>query len=633
MSTDSTSKQTIGFQAEVKQLLQLMIHSLYSNKEIFLRELISNAADAAEKLRFQSLSDETLLEGDSELKIRVAYDKAARTLTVSDNGIGMSRSEVIDNIGTIARSGTRQFFEALTGDAAKDSQLIGQFGVGFYSSFIVADRVTLETRKAGSPSSEGVRWESAGEGEFTIEPIEKPGRGTSVTLHLREGEDEFLDGFRLRQIIKKFSDHIALPIVMKKEGQDGQKLEEEEVINSASALWVRSKDEISEQDYEEFYKHVAHDFQPPLAHVHSRVEGTNEYTLLLYIPSHAPFDLWDREPQHGVKLYVRRVFIMEDPKLMPRYLRFVRGVIDSDSLPLNVSREILQENKALDRIRAGTVKKVLGLLEDLARNHPEKFATFWQAFGTVLKEGIIEDSQNRDRIARLLRFASTSNESEAQNVSLDGYVSRMKDGQEKIYYLVAENPQAAKNSPHLEIFREKDIEVLLLWEPVDEWLVAHLTEFDGRPLQSIAKGELDLGKLSDEGEKKAHELVEQTFAATIEKIKRVLGDKVAEVKLSQRLKDSPACLVLDAYGLSRRMESILKSSGQPGLPASKPIFEINAKHALVKQLQDEIDASRFEDMVWLLYDQAILAEGGQLDNPAAFVKRLNQFLQQSLGKD
>ncbi len=633
MSTDSTSKQTIGFQAEVKQLLQLMIHSLYSNKEIFLRELISNAADAAEKLRFQSLSDETLLEGDSELKIRVAYDKAARTLTVSDNGIGMSRSEVIDNIGTIARSGTRQFFEALTGDAAKDSQLIGQFGVGFYSSFIVADRVTLETRKAGSPSSEGVRWESAGEGEFTIEPIEKPGRGTSVTLHLREGEDEFLDGFRLRQIIKKFSDHIALPIVMKKEGQDGQKLEEEEVINSASALWVRSKDEISEQDYEEFYKHVAHDFQPPLAHVHSRVEGTNEYTLLLYIPSHAPFDLWDREPQHGVKLYVRRVFIMEDPKLMPRYLRFVRGVIDSDSLPLNVSREILQENKALDRIRAGTVKKVLGLLEDLARNHPEKFATFWQAFGTVLKEGIIEDSQNRDRIARLLRFASTSNESEAQNVSLDDYISRMKDGQEKIYYLVAENPQAAKNSPHLEIFREKDIEVLLLWEPVDEWLVAHLTEFDGRPLQSIAKGELDLGKLSDEGEKKAHELVEQTFAATIEKIKRVLGDKVAEVKLSQRLKDSPACLVLDAYGLSRRMESILKSSGQPGLPASKPIFEINAKHALVKQLQDEIDASRFEDMVWLLYDQAILAEGGQLDNPAAFVKRLNQFLQQSLGKD
>ncbi len=633
MSTDSTSKQTIGFQAEVKQLLQLMIHSLYSNKEIFLRELISNAADAAEKLRFQSLSDETLLEGDSELKIRVAYDKAARTLTVSDNGIGMSRSEVIDNIGTIARSGTKQFFEALTGDAAKDSQLIGQFGVGFYSSFIVADRVTLETRKAGSPSSEGVRWESAGEGEFTIEPIEKAGRGTSVTLHLREGEDEFLDGFRLRQIIKKFSDHIALPIMMKKEGQDGQKLEEEEVINSASALWVRSKDEISEQDYEEFYKHVAHDFQPPLAHVHSRVEGTNEYTLLLYIPSHAPFDLWDREPQHGVKLYVRRVFIMEDPKLMPRYLRFVRGVIDSDSLPLNVSREILQENKALDRIRAGTVKKVLGLLEDLARNHPEKFATFWQAFGTVLKEGIIEDSQNRDRIARLLRFASTSNESEAQNVSLDDYVSRMKDGQEKIYYLVAENPQAAKNSPHLEIFREKDIEVLLLWEPVDEWLVAHLTEFDGKPLQSIAKGELDLGKLSDEGEKKAHELVEQTFAATIEKIKKVLGDKVAEVKLSQRLKDSPACLVLDAYGLSRRMESILKSSGQPGLPASKPIFEINAKHALVKQLQDEIDASRFEDMVWLLYDQAILAEGGQLDNPAAFVKRLNQFLQQSLGKD
>lgn len=626
MSQAVRSKQTIGFQAEINQLLRLMIHSLYSNKEIFLRELISNAADAAEKLRFLALADESLLAGDSELKIWVDYDPVARTVTVRDNGIGMTRQEVIDNIGTIARSGTRQFFESLTGDAIKDSQLIGQFGVGFYSAFIVADRVTLETRKAGVPAEEGVRWESTGEGEYTLEAISKPTRGTTVTLHLRAEENEFLDGLRLREIIKKFSDHIPLPIVMKKEGKE----KEEEVVNRASALWTRAREEIRPDDYEEFYKYLAHDFQPPLTYLHSRVEGTTEYTLLLYVPAHAPFDLWDRDSHHGVKLYVRRVFIMEDPKLLPRYLRFVRGVIDSNDLPLNVSRELLQENRVLDRIRAGAVKKVLGMLEDLATNEPDKYRTFWQVFGTVLKEGIIEDPKNRDRIASLLRFASTFDEAESQNVSLKEYLARMKEGQEKIYYLVAESYQAAKSSPHLEVFRDKGIEVLLLWEPVDEWLVAHLTEFEGKLLQPVAKGELDLGKLVDENENKAHALVEQAFVATVAKVKQVLGDKVKEVKLSRRLTDSPACLVLDAYALSRRMESILKATGQSILTAGKPVFELNPKHPLVKRLQDESDPHRFEDLSWLLYDQAVLAEGGQLEDPAAFVRRLNKLLQDTL---
>lgn len=624
MSDTIQNKQTIGFQAEVKQLLQLMIHSLYSNREIFLRELISNAADAAERLRFQALADESLYEGDSDLKIWIDYDKEARTVTVRDNGIGMERQEVIDNIGTIASSGTRRFLESLSGDEATDSRLIGQFGVGFYSSFIVADRVTLETRKAGLPAEQGVRWESGGEGDYTLQQVNRSQRGTTVTLHLRDDMDEFLDGARLRAIVRKFSDHIPLPIVMKKE--DGA----EEVVNKASALWVRSKDEIEEKDYEEFYRHVAHDFEAPLAHVHSRVEGTNEYTLLLYIPKQPPFDLWERESSHGVKLYVQRVFIMEDPKLMPRYLRFVRGVIDSDSLPLNVSREILQENRVLERIRAGAVKKVLGLLEDLAKNHPDRYQAFWKSFGTVLKEGIIEDSKNRDRIARLLRFATTHDEDESQNVSLADYQARMKEGQDKIYYLVAENYQAAKDSPHLEIFRDKGIEVLLLWQPVDEWLVAHLTEFEGKSLQSVAKGELDLGGLKDEGEEKARELVSQTYRDTLEKIKQVLGEKVSEVKLSQRLTDSPACLVLDNFGLSRRMESILKSTGQPHTFGTKPILEINPKHGLVERLRDETDSRCFEDLSRILYDQAVLAEGGQLDDPAAFVRRLNALLQETM---
>ena len=624
MSDTIQNKQTIGFQAEVKQLLQLMIHSLYSNREIFLRELISNAADAAERLRFQALADESLYEGDSDLKIWIDYDKEASTITVRDNGIGMERQEVIDNIGTIASSGTRRFLESLSGDEATDSRLIGQFGVGFYSSFIVADRVTLETRKAGLPAEQGVRWESGGEGDYTLQQVNRSQRGTTVTLHLRDDMDEFLDGARLRAIVRKFSDHIPLPIVMKKE--DGA----EEVVNKASALWVRSKDEIEEKDYEEFYRHVAHDFEAPLAHVHSRVEGTNEYTLLLYIPKQPPFDLWERESSHGVKLYVQRVFIMEDPKLMPRYLRFVRGVIDSDNLPLNVSREILQENRVLERIRAGAVKKVLGLLEDLAKNHPDRYQTFWKSFGTVLKEGIIEDSKNRDQIARLLRFATTHDEDESQNVSLADYQARMKEGQDKIYYLVAENYQAAKDSPHLEIFRDKGIEVLLLWQPVDEWLVAHLTEFEGKSLQSVAKGELDLGGLKDEGEEKARELVSQTYRDTLEKIKQVLGEKVSEVKLSQRLTDSPACLVLDNFGLSRRMESILKSTGQPHTFGTKPILEINPKHGLVERLRDETDSRCFEDLSRILYDQAVLAEGGQLDDPAAFVRRLNALLQETM---
>ena len=626
MSETVQNRETIHFQAEAKQLLNLMIHSLYSNKEVFLRELISNAADAAEKLRFEALADAALYEGDSELKIWVEVDKGARTLTVRDNGIGMTRQEVIDNIGTIARSGTRQFLERLTGDQARDSQLIGQFGVGFYSAFIVADRVELETRRAGEPEEAGVRWESDGQGEFQIATITRPQRGTAVTLYLREGEDEFLDPVRLRQLIRKFSDHIPIPIVMKKESGEG-----EEVVNQASALWARNRDEIRPEDYEEFYKHVAHDFEAPLAWVHSRVEGTTEYTLLLYLPKHAPFDLWDREPRHGVKLYVRRVFIMEDPKLMPRYLRFVRGVIDSDDLPLNVSREILQENRTLEKIRAGAVKKVLGLLEDLSKNDQDKYRTFWHQFGTVLKEGVIEDARNRDRIAGLLRFASTRDEAEGQNVSLAEYVERMKPDQEKIYYLVAENYQAAKNSPHLEVFRQKDIEVLLLWEPVDEWLVAHLTEFDGKPLQSIAKGKLDLGKLADENEKKAQELVAQGFSATLDKIRKALAGKVADVKLSQRLTDSPACLVLDAHALSRRMESILKASGQLVPGTSKPVLEINPKHPLVERLRDESDPKRFDDLSCLLYDQAVLAEGGQLDNPAEFVRRFNALLQEALG--
>ena len=632
--TVAENKVTLGFEAEVKQLLQLMIHSLYSNKEIFLRELISNASDAADKLRFTALSNDALYEGDSTLKIRIDVDKPNRTVTISDNGIGMSREEVQQHIGTIARSGTRHFFESLTGDEAKDSQLIGQFGVGFYSSFIVADKVTLETRKAGASPAEGVRWESQGEGDYTLESVDKPERGTKVTLRLREGEDEFLDGWRLRSVIRKFSDHISLPIEMKKElhGEEKEaKPVEYETVNSASALWSKSKEEITEEAYNEFYKHVSHDFQEPLARIHSRVEGTNEYTLLLYVPTHAPFDLWDREAKHGVKLYVRKVFIMDDTeKLMPRYLRFIRGVIDSDSLPLNVSREILQENKLLEKVRSGAVKKVLGLFEDLATNDPDKYATFWKEFGQVLKEGPIEDFKNKERIAKLLRFSSTHSDTDIQNVTLDDYVSRMREGQEKIYYITAESYAAAKNSPHLEIFRKKGIEVLLLHDRVDEWLIGYLTDYEGKHLQSVAKGDLDLGKLEDEEEKQEIAKVGKDFEQVIAKIKKNLEDKVSDVRLSHRLTDSPACLVTEVYGMSRTMERIMKAAGQHA-PASKPIFEINPAHPLISRLRNESDEHRFNDLTRILFDQAVLSEGGQLENPADFVHKLNGLLQQVLG--
>lgn len=631
--TVAENRVTLGFEAEVKQLLHLMVHSLYSNKEIFLRELISNASDAADKLRFSALGNDTLYEGDSRLRIRIEYDKTARTITVSDNGIGMTREEVQQNIGTIARSGTRHFFESLTGDESKDSQLIGQFGVGFYSAFIVADRVILETRKAGMDPAQGARWESTGEGSYVLETIEKQDHGTCVTLHLREGEDEFLDGWRLRSIIRKFSDHISIPIEMKKEtlGEDEKGHDVFETVNSASALWARNREEISEEAYNEFYKHVSHDFEEPLARLHSRVEGTNEYTLLLFIPKHAPFDLWDRESRHGVKLYVRKVFIMEDSdKLMPRYLRFVRGVIDSDTLPLNVSREILQEDKQLERIRSGAVKKVLGLLEDLAKDEPEKYAAFWKEFGQVLKEGIIEDFKNRERIAKLLRFSSTHTDGQEQTVSLDDYRSRMKEGQEKIYFITAESFAAAKNSPHLEIFRKKGIEVLLLHDRIDEWLVSYFTEYEGKPLQSVARGDLDLGKLADEEEKKTDETQEERFQPLLERLKQVLGNKVGNVRLSHRLTDSPACLIVESYGMSRTMERILKSAGQ-SVPTSKPILELNPSHALIDRLRNESDATRFEELASLLFDQAVLAEGGQLEDPAAFVHRLNGLLQNLLG--
>lgn len=620
MSVDAT-RETLGFQAEVKQLLRLVIHSLYSNKEIFLRELVSNASDACDKLRFEALSDPALYEGDTDLRIRVSVDKAARTITISDNGIGMSRAEVIENIGTIARSGTREFLEKLTGDQAKDAHLIGQFGVGFYSSFIVADRVTLITRRAGLTPEHGVKWESTGEGEYTLENVEKASHGTDVILHLREGEDEFLEPWRIRSIIHKYSDHIALPILMKKEGS-----EEEERVNQASALWARPKSEITPEQYEEFYKHVAHAFEPPLAYVHSKVEGKQEYTLLLYIPQHAPFDLWDRQQRHGIKLYVRRVFIMEDmEKLMPHYLRFVRGVIDSNDLPLNVSREILQHSRDIDAIRAGATRKVLDLLEDLAENQKEKYARFWKEFGRVLKEGLGEDFANRERLARLLRFTSTASEGDAQDVSLADYVGRMKEGQEKIYYVTADSYAAAKSSPHLEVFRKKGVEVLLLSDRVDEWMLSYLHEFEGKPLVSVAKGELDLGKLADEAEKKSHEEEAEQFKDLVARIREALGDAVKDVRVSQRLTESAACLVTGEHEMSMNLERLLKAAGQ-NVPGVKPTLEINVHHPIVARLREETDAQRFADWSRILFDQAQLAEGGQLQDPAGFVRKLNDLM-------
>jgi molecular chaperone HtpG len=628
-STTTATKETLGFQAEVKQLLQLMIHSLYSNKEIFLRELISNASDAADKLRFEALSDPALFENDSDLKIRVSFDKQARTITISDNGIGMNRDEVINNIGTIAKSGTREFFQSLTGDQAKDANLIGQFGVGFYSSFIMADKVTLVTRRAGLTQEHGVRWESSGEGDYTLETVEKPSRGTEITLHLREGEDEFLSDWKLKSIIRKYSDHIVLPIVMKKaEWKDGEEVptDEDETVNKASALWARSKSDISEDEYKEFYKHVSHDFQDPLAWSHNRVEGKQEYISLLYIPSRAPFDLYDREQRHGIKLYVRRVFIMDDAEqLMPQYLRFVRGIIDSADLPLNVSREILQSSRDIDAIKAGSVKKVLGLLEDLAEDEPEKYADFWKEFGRVMKEGPGEDYANREKIAGLLRFASTHADNEEQTVSLKQYIERMKDGQEKIYYITADSFAAAKHSPHLEIFRKKGIEVLLLSDRVDEWLVSHLTEFEGKTLQSVAKGDLDLGKLEDEAEKEQQKKVEDEYKSLVERIKNTLGETVKEVRITHRLTDSPACLVSGENEMSGNLERLLKAAGQK-TPDVKPVLEINPQHKILQKLNSESDESRFSDWTHVLFDQALLAEGGQLEDPASFVRRMNSLL-------
>ncbi|QSI75334.1 molecular chaperone HtpG [Niveibacterium microcysteis] len=625
--------ETLNFQAEVKQLLHLMIHSLYSNREIFLRELISNASDACDKLRFEALDHPHLLEGAGELAIGVGFDKAARTLTISDNGIGMSREEVIAHLGTIAKSGTKEFFSRLTGDQKKDAHLIGQFGVGFYSAFIVADKVTVLTRRAGLPANEAVKWECSMTGDtagaYTIEPIEREVRGTEIILHLREDQDDLLSGWRLRSIIRKYSDHIAQPIRMRKEEWDKDKGEqvqrdEEETVNQASALWARSKSDITDEQYKEFFKHVAHDHEEPLAWSHAKVEGRHEYTQLLYVPSHAPFDMWDRNVKHGLKLYVRRVFIMDDAeKLLPFYLRFVRGVVDSNDLPLNVSREILQESKDIDTIRAGCAKKVLSLLEDLAENDKDKYAKFWGEFGKVLKEGVGEDFANKERIAKLLRFATTHADTPEQTVSLTDYVARMKEGQDKIYYVTADTFTAAKNSPHLEIFRKKGVEVLLLAERVDEWLVSHLHEFEGKQVVSVARGDLDLGTLEDEEEKKAAEAEAGDFKDVLEKLKTALGDRVKEVRITHRLTDSPACVVADENDMGTNLARLLKAAGQD-VPSSKPILEVNPKHQVLLKLKAGTD--RFDDWASVLLDQALLAEGGTLEDPAGFVKRINQLM-------
>ena len=627
MATKENASEKLVFQAEVKQLLHLMIHSLYSNKEIVIRELISNASDASDKLRFEALKDASLYEKDSELKIRLSFDKKARTLTISDNGIGMNRDEVISNIGTIARAGTKEFLNNLTGDEAKDANLIGQFGVGFYSSFIIADLVTVITRRAGS--KEAIQWESKGEGEYTIREVKKDTRGTDIILHLKKDEDEFLSDWTLKSIIKKYSDHITLPIVMKKsEWKDGEEVptEEDETVNAASALWARNKNDIKEEEYQEFYKNLSYDQEPPLAYSHNRIEGKQEYISLLYIPAKAPFDLFDRERHHSVKLYVKRIFIMEaSEKLMPNYLRFIKGVIDSADLPLNVSREILQDSKEVEAIRAGSTKKVLDLLEDMSEKKPDDYKNFWKEFGVVMKEGHSEDFVNREKIAKLFRFNSTHEETDAQVVSLKDYVTRMKDGQEAIYYITADSYEAAKHSPHLEIFKKKGIEVLLLSDRVDEWLLSTFNEFESKKLQSIAKGDLDLGKLEDEKEKEEKKKIEKDAKSLIEKIQKALGEKVKEVKVTHRLTDSPACLVAGEHDLSGNLERLLKAAGQK-TPDTKPILEINPSHKLIQKLENTSDSGRFNDFAEVIFDQALISEGGQLKDPVAFVKKINQFL-------
>lgn len=632
--TVDAHKETLDFQAEVSEVLNLVIRSLYSNKEIFLRELISNASDAAEKLRFEALTDDALYEDDPNLKIRISSDSEAGTLTISDNGIGMSRQEITETIGSIASSGTKKFVQKLSGDKTTDNQLIGQFGVGFYSAFIVADKVVINTRRAGLGEEHGARWESSGEGSYSIETIDKPSRGTEIVLHLREDDLEFLDGWRLRTIVSKFSDHVALPIEMIKEEmppaedeeQEKDKAPEWEQVNKGTALWMRNKADIEEQEYAEFYKHIGHDFEEPLAHVHTRVEGTNEYTTLLYIPSKAPFDLWERDHKHGVKLYVRRVFIMDEAdKLMPNYMRFIKGVVDSDDLPLNVSREILQHDRKIDAIRGANVKRVLGLLEKMAKKDAEKYQSFWNEFGKVLKEGPAEDMANKDKIAALLRFASTKSEGDTENVALDEYVERMGENQDKIYYITADSLSAARNSPHLEIFNKKGIEVLLLTDRVDEWLISHLTEYQDKKLQSVAKGELDLGELDTPEDKEKQEKAAEEHKSLLDQTKEALGDTVKEVRVSSRLTDSPACLVVDDYDMSQNLARVLKQLGQDA-PMPTPIMELNIEHPIVTRMESETDDERFAELAKLLYEQSLLAEGGQLDDPAAFVHRLNKLM-------
>jgi molecular chaperone HtpG len=626
-------KQTHSFQTEVKQLLQLMIHSLYSNKEIFLRELISNAADACDKLRFESLHNASVLGDDTQFKITVTANTDDQTITVADNGIGMNEAEIIEHLGTIAKSGTKAFLEQLSGDDKKDANLIGQFGVGFYSAFIVADKVTVESRKAGSAENKGVRWISAGDGEFTVEQINKSERGTKIILHLKEDEKDLLSDWTLRRIVTTYSDHISVPIHMKKapeydEEGNVKHSDELEVVNQAQALWQRPKNDITDEQYQTFYRHVSHDYDDALAWTHFRVEGRHEYTGLLYLPKHAPFDLYEREQKHGVQLYVKRVFIMDDAKkLMPTYLRFIRGVIDSSDLPLNVSREILQESRDLDAIRSGSVKKILSLLEDLQKNQPEKYAEFWSVFGNVLKEGIAEDYSNKDKIAGLCRFASTHNDSAEQTVSLADYIGRMKEGQDKLYYITADSYAAAKNSPHLEIFLKKGVEVLLLTDRVDEWVVNSLTEFDGKKLVSVAKGSLDLGDLADEKEKAVQAKTEEENKELLEQIKTALGDKVDAVRATARLTDSPACLVVGEHDMSQHLARMLEASGAGAqIPHAKPTLEINPDHPLIKKIATEQDQEQRHELTELVYDQALLAEGGKLENPAAFVKRMNHLL-------
>ncbi|MFN3234941.1 MAG: molecular chaperone HtpG [Gammaproteobacteria bacterium] len=614
--------ETLNFQTEVKQLLHLMIHSLYSNKEIFLRELVSNASDAADKLRFEALSDNALFEGDDQLKIRVSFDKDKKTITISDNGIGMNRHEIIENLGTIARSGTREFLAKMTSEQTKDSHMIGQFGVGFYSSFIVAKQVEVFSRRAGLNPEHGVYWSSAGEGEYQLKNIEKQTRGTDIVLHLRDDEEEFLDDLRLRNIVRKYSDHIAIPIVMEKiEAKEDE--DKEETVNRAKALWTMPKSKIKDEEYTELYKHISHDFEDPLTWGHNKVEGNLQYTSLLYLPKRAPFDLWNREHKHGLKLYVQRVFILDDAEqFLPMYLRFVKGVVDTSDLPLNISRELLQNNRVIDKMHAALTKRVLSMLEELAEKDVEKYYAFWDAFGQVLKEGPAEDFGNRDRIAKLLRFATTHDDKRDQRVSFDDYIKRMQPKQEHIYYITADSFEAAKNSPHLEVFRKKGIEVLILSDRVDEWLVAHLAEFDGKKLQSVAKGDLDLGELEEEKDQKA---AEEDFKSVVEQMKEVLGESVKEVRVTSRLTDSPSCIVVDEDEMGTHMQRLMQAAGQQ-MMASKPIFEINPEHRLVAHLKSEQDDERFAEWTRVLFDQAVLAEGGQLQNPASFVKRVNALL-------